>query len=335
MAWFFVARRPRIEFPGATYHVINRGNFRKDLFSPEGSAKAFEKVLAQTCAKCGWRLGAYCIMGNHFHLALETPNGNLVEGMHWLQSTFGNRFNRYWDEAGHVFQGRYKAILVEPGIHWLRVVDYIHLNPARAGLVSPEASRRIHGAVLRNTRTKGTARVFWSVADWLEGSLGLKDNASGWRNYQARLKSALQTDGDGKDSDEEIGTGWILGTSGYRKAVLKDLEQMTLAKDWGGPELRALNEMQWTEVLEECLERLGKSPDDIRKDIKSADWKAAIAWWLKSQTSASNRWLGESLNMGVPAMVSRLVARMQSPAMEGNARGTRRSSPQRVRADPF
>lgn len=311
-----MARRPRIEFPGATYHVINRGNFRKDLFSPKGSAEAFEKVLAQTCAKCGWRLGAYCIMGNHFHLALATPNGNLVEGMHWLQSTFGNRFNRYWDEAGHVFQGRYKAILVEPGIHWLRVVDYIHLNPARAGLVSADRLSTYPWSSLAKYPSKRNRPGFLECYDWLEVSLGLKDNASGWRKYQARLKSALQTDGDGKDRDEEIGSGWILGTSGYRKAVLKDLEQMTLAKDWGGPELRALNEMQWMEVLEKCLERLGKSPDDIQKDIKSADWKAAIAWWLRSRTSASNRWLGENLNMGVPAMVSRLAARMKSPAME-------------------
>jgi len=311
-----MARRPRIEFAGATYHVINRGNFRKDLFSLKGSAEAFEKTLAETCVKCDWRLGAFCIMSNHFHLALETPNGNLVEGMHWLQGTFGNRFNRYWEESGHVFQGRYKAILVEPGVHWLGVVDYIHLNPARAGLVSGERLWRYPWSSLPKYPNQRRRPDYLECDGWLKDSLGLKDNASGWRRYQDRLRSALQTkEDDGQDRDADIGTGWILGTRGYRRAVLKDLEQMTLARDWGGPELRALNEMQWAESLHDCLGKLGKSPKDIHQDIKSADWKAAIAWWLKTRTSVSNRWLGENLNMGVPAMVSRLAARMESPPM--------------------
>jgi putative transposase len=104
-----MARKLRLEFPGALYHVINRGNYRADVFAAERTKEAFAACVFEACAKADWRLHAYVIMRNHYHLAIETPNGNLVEGMRWLQSTFANRFNRLRREQGHVFQGRYKA----------------------------------------------------------------------------------------------------------------------------------------------------------------------------------------------------------------------------------
>ena len=130
-----MARKLRIQFEGACYHIINRGNYRADVFANQGAAKAFETCLWEACEKTGWRLHAYVIMQNHYHLAVETPQPNLVEGMHWLQSTFATRFNRFRSENGHVFQGRYKAILVEPGPTLAYVANYIHLNPHRAGLL--------------------------------------------------------------------------------------------------------------------------------------------------------------------------------------------------------
>ncbi len=102
-----VARKPRLEFAGAIYHVLNRGNYRADLFETAGAAQAFVDCLFESCEKSGWRLHAYAVMRNHYHLAVETPQGNLVAGVHWLQSTFGNRFNRFRGEHGRAFQGRY------------------------------------------------------------------------------------------------------------------------------------------------------------------------------------------------------------------------------------
>lgn len=84
-------RKERIEYPGAVYHVISRGNYRKDLFTQRGSGVAFEKALLETAERCGWRVYAYVVMSNHYHLAVETPEPNLVEGMRWLQSTFATR----------------------------------------------------------------------------------------------------------------------------------------------------------------------------------------------------------------------------------------------------
>jgi REP element-mobilizing transposase RayT len=110
-----MARKPRLEFEGAIYHVINRGNYRKDLFNEKGAAEAFERTLFEACEKCGWVVHAYVLMSNHYHLALETPEANLVQGMAWLQGTFANRFNRFRGERGHVFQSRYQSILIEEG----------------------------------------------------------------------------------------------------------------------------------------------------------------------------------------------------------------------------
>jgi len=136
-----MARKLRIQFEGAMYHVINRGNYGRDLFGNEGEAQAFLETVGEAKAMMGWRLHAYVLMRNHYHLAMETPEPNLVEGMHWLQSTWATRFNRFRQERGHLFQGRYQALLIEDAAVLGKVVDYIHLNPVRAKIVLAEQVR--------------------------------------------------------------------------------------------------------------------------------------------------------------------------------------------------
>jgi putative transposase len=92
-----------LEFDGAIYHIISRGNYRKALFEQGSTSASFEKTLFEARGKCGWVLHAYVVMSNHYHLALETPAGKLVDGMRWLQGTFGIRFNAFHKERGHVF----------------------------------------------------------------------------------------------------------------------------------------------------------------------------------------------------------------------------------------
>ena len=129
-----MARKVRVEYAGAFYHVINRGNYRSWIFETEATRKSVLKCLTEVCQAKGWRVYAWCLMSNHYHLLIETPEPNLVSGMRWLQSTFANRFNRYRKENGHVFQGRYKALLID-GEALGAVCHYIHLNPIRAGLI--------------------------------------------------------------------------------------------------------------------------------------------------------------------------------------------------------
>ncbi len=110
-----MARKLRMEEAGATYHVINRGNYRRDLFESAGSARAFLETLFEAAGKFQWHVHGYVLMRNHFHLAVETLEPTLGEGMHWLQGTMAVRFNRFRAEQGHLFQGRYKAMPIEEG----------------------------------------------------------------------------------------------------------------------------------------------------------------------------------------------------------------------------
>ncbi len=108
-----MARRVRSQYEGARYHVINRGNYRRDVFGTVGAAQAFLAAVGEACERHAWRVHAFVVMRNHSHLAPKTPSPNLVAGMHWLQGTFATRFNRFRTERGHLFQGRYQALLVE------------------------------------------------------------------------------------------------------------------------------------------------------------------------------------------------------------------------------
>ena len=101
-----------MEFEGAVYRVISRGNYRGDVFARDSTKESFLKCLGEATEKSGWNVHAWCVMSNHYHLCFTTPQPNLVEGMRWLQATFSIRFNRLRNERGHVFQGRYKALVV-------------------------------------------------------------------------------------------------------------------------------------------------------------------------------------------------------------------------------
>jgi REP element-mobilizing transposase RayT len=131
-----IMTRPlRIQFPGALYHVTSRGNDRADIFLDDADRHAFLAVLDAVCQRMHWLCYAYCLMTNHYHLVIETPDGNLAAGMRQLNGVYTQRFNRRHDRVGHVFQGRYKAILVDRDAYLLELSRYVVLNPVRAGMV--------------------------------------------------------------------------------------------------------------------------------------------------------------------------------------------------------
>jgi putative transposase len=135
-----MARKLRVQYPGAVYHVMNRGDRREAVFSDDQDRLSFLDTLGEACEKTDWQVHAWCLMGNHFHLISETPRGNLVAGMQWLLGVYTNRFNHRHKEFGHLFSGRYKALHVDgSGNGYLKAVcDYVHLNPVRAGLIAQE-----------------------------------------------------------------------------------------------------------------------------------------------------------------------------------------------------
>ena len=107
-----MARKLRVEYPGAIYHVMNRGDRREPIFKDDQDRQCFMDTLGEACRKTQWEIHAWCLMPNHFHLVIETPRANLVAGMKWLLATYTSRFNRRHKLSGHLFGGRYKSLIV-------------------------------------------------------------------------------------------------------------------------------------------------------------------------------------------------------------------------------
>ena len=137
-----MTRPLRIEYPGACYHVYSRGNERKDIFRTPIDYELFLGILKDTSQLYDFLVHAYCLMPNHFHMLIETPNANLCDSMKRLLGLYTVRFNRFHNRTGHLFQGRYKALLVDKDEYFLQLSRYIHLNPVKAKLVTaPEEYR--------------------------------------------------------------------------------------------------------------------------------------------------------------------------------------------------
>ncbi len=134
-----MARPLRIEYDGALYHVTSRGNEKREIFLDDEDRLNFLEILKKVNEKYNWLCHAYCLMNNHYHLVIETPDGNLSKGMRQLNGVYTQFFNKKYSRVGHLFQGRYKAILINKDSHLLEVCRYVVLNPVRAGIVnSPE-----------------------------------------------------------------------------------------------------------------------------------------------------------------------------------------------------
>ncbi|MEW5746485.1 MAG: transposase [Nitrospirota bacterium] len=134
-----MARPLRIEYEGAVYHVTTRGNERKPVFLDKEDRHLFLNLLQKVNERFHWLCHAYCLMDNHYHLVIETPEGNLSKGMRQLNGVYTQAFNKRRDRCGHIFQGRYKAVIIQKESHLLEVSRYVVLNPVRAGAVkSPE-----------------------------------------------------------------------------------------------------------------------------------------------------------------------------------------------------
>lgn len=143
----------RVEFEGAVYHVMARGNERREIFRDDKDRRWFLEAVGDAVERFGVVLHVYCLMPNHYHLVVETPRANLSQTMAWLQTTYTVRFNRRYRRSGHLFQGRYKAQLVEADAYAQELVRYIHLNPVRP---------RSKQARIAAERTKELNRYRWS-----------------------------------------------------------------------------------------------------------------------------------------------------------------------------
>ncbi len=302
-------RQIRREFAEAIYHVMNRGDRREAIFRQDNDRRLFLATLAEACAKTQWQIHAYCLMRNHFHLVIETPLPNLVAGMKWLLGVYTKRFNIAHKECGHLFAGRYKALHVEGGGNgYLRTVcDYVHLNPARAGLLKRKQPletfrRSSYGDYLNGPGQ----RPKWLRVDRLLGEKGIpKDSAAGRRQF-AQL-TELRRREDWAGDCKAVERGWCLGSEEFRQELLAASEARLSAAHYGS-ERREAQEARALRILREEMARLGWTKSDLRQARKGDKRKVALAARLRAETTMSLKWIAHHAEMGSWTYVSNLLA---------------------------
>jgi len=292
--------------------VINRGNYRRDIFLTPASKAAFVSCLLEACAKSNWGLHAYVVMSNHFHLAIETPEGNLVAGMQWLQATFACRFNRLRDERGHLFQGRYKGWVVDPEQAFGRVCDYVHLNPVRAGLVSVEALGSYRSSSYWHLTRPKSRPACLRLEKVLASAGQLADTPQGWVCYANYLAWQAKDDpADQREAFARMTQGWAVGKAEFKQKLLQGHVVTATARAWAKMGAREIRESHWEALLADGLSQLGLAASEAEPARKSAPWKIALAAWMKQKSQVTNRWLSDRLRMGTPVAVSHHVGRLR------------------------
>ncbi len=187
-----MGRPIRIEYPGALYHITSRGNEKKKIFIEDADRIKFLKILEDYHERYGIVTHCYILMDNHYHLILETPQGRLLKVMHGINSSYTGYFNRKYGRSGHLFQGRYKGILVEKDSYLLSLSRYVHLNSVRAGLVErPEDYRwSSYRGYIGRERESG-----WMEYGWILSQFG-SEKRRAQRRYKGYTEEGLKGEED-------------------------------------------------------------------------------------------------------------------------------------------
>ena len=305
-----MARKLRIEYPGAIYHVMNRGDRREAIFRDDVDRHCFVQCLAEACAKTGWQVHAYVLMGNHFHLVVETPQGNLVAGMKWLLGTYTGRFNRRHKLFGHLFSGRYKALIVDgSGNGYLKTVcDYVHLNPVRAKMLPPETPLKEYAWSSWPAYLAAPGkRPDWLRVDRLLGEWGIpKDSPAGRLHLEASLEArrGAETGADLK----AIRRGWCLGGEEFKTELLAQMTEQRGPEHYGA-ELVEAAEVKAERLVREELSRAGWSEKELAQRPKGDKVKVKIALRLRQETTMTVAWIAERLQMGSRDALNNLLCR--------------------------
>jgi len=325
-----MARSIRVEYEGAWYHVVARGNRREAIFLEDEDREGFLKALGEACEMTGWEIHGWVLMGNHYHLLIRTPEANLVAGMKWLQNTVTRRFNSKHRQWGRLFGDRYKAMLVEGteegGYYLETLLDYVHLNPVRAGLV-----RAVEGQSVMDyswsSVAKGYAIPPGKRAKWMSCEEGLslfgwKDTAVGRRAMVERLDRRardeekercgvpeLPVDRDHRVS--ELRRGWYWGSQAFGEKMLglvgKGINRTKARGYRSAREVKAHGELAAKELLKEGLDVLNAEESSIREWKRGDVRKLALAILLRKHTTVPGKWIAERLHMGSAANVSQQV----------------------------
>ena len=303
-----MARKLRIEYPGAIYHVMNRGDRREAIFRDEEDREQFLTTLGQGCLKTGWQVHAYCLMPNHFHLVVETPAANLVAGMKWFLGVYTSRFNRRHKLFGHLFSGRYKGLIVDgSGTGYLkRVCDYVHLNPVRARLIREDQRLESYRWSSYPLYLQAPSRrPAWLRTDRLLGEWGVpKDSAAGRRMFAAQMESRRA--GEEEQDYKALRRGWFLGDKQFRQELLAQVGERR--GQWHyGEELRESAEERAEAIIVQELKRKKWAEKELEVRRKGDPFKVRLAERLRAETTVSLKWIAQRLRMGTRGHLTHLL----------------------------
>jgi putative transposase len=247
-----MGRPIRIEYPGALYHVTSRGNERKDIFKDDIDRERFLEIVADYHDRFDILIHAYVLMGNHYHLVLETPRGNLVKIMHGINGAYTNWYNRKYDRIGHLFQGRYRALLVDKDSYLLELSRYVHLNPVRAGISDrPEEYpwSSFPGYVRKEKETA------WVEYAWVLSQFGNHPERCR-KKYQGYVKQAIVE--EGTSLFKELVGQVILGGEKFVEKIQSLLQGQELG--WEINEHKRLRKYPASEAILAAVAAVLKSP---------------------------------------------------------------------------
>jgi len=303
-------RRLRIEFEGAIYHVMARGNARQKIVRDDADRRRLIDGLEHTVVRYGWELLCYVVMGNHLHLVLKTPRPNLGAGMQSFLSGYAIWAGRRWRRQGHLFQGRYRAEMIEDESYYWTVSRYVHLNPVRAGLVRrPEQWEWSSYPGYRHVRRAQPWVAHDTMLDAWQGDHGGRDARGAYTRF---VESGL-TDPPPTPFREAIG-GWILGSEQF-VARLRSHAGPVLSNP-PLPESRQLAGLDPKRIFAAVAEFYGLDSSSLSRRHDPHLARAVAAWLCRRHTEASLRELAERLGLSradsVPNLTRRLEARLKA-----------------------
>ena len=288
-------------------------------FESEDDVRLFLKTLSEAAQRADLVVHAYVLMSTHYHMLLETPGGNLVDGMKWLQGAFTQRMNAMNRTWGHLFQGRYKAKVIETGApeYFRRVADYIHLNPAEAGLAGIRADRPLEryrwSSYPFYVNAPGPRPEWLTVAEVLSHH-HLTDTIKGRRTYrellEGRAREIARDPEAYRESEENRGMerGWVHGSGEFRRQMadwLAGQERNSRKPVYDARQKRDLTEKAVRQVISKGCSFLRTDPVDLPLLRKGDAVKVMLAAFIKEHYPLSNRSISNLLSMGHPTFISR------------------------------
>lgn len=299
-----MGRPLRIEYPGALYHITSRGNEKKEIFLDSRDRKKFLEILEDYHERHGILIHSYVLMDNHYHLILETPKGNLLKVMHGINGGYTGYFNRRHGRVGHLFQGRYKGILVDKESYLLQLSRYVHLNPMRARIVErPELYEwSSYPAYIGKHKEKRCMEYSWVLSKFGKGKSAAR------RNYRKYVEEGLE--GKIETPMKDLYAQVILGGEEFRENARKMVKRQKISDEIIEKD-RFTEKRSPEEIIKEVAQSFGIKEGKVLTRGKKEEGRKVAVYLIQRYSGLSNREIGEIFGGMHYSSISKISMRLK------------------------